>query len=313
MDHLRHACLLLLLRIGPVLSGQDDPLFHWPLDAASGTQVQDIASGQHGMLQSGAVWMPGAGQHGGAVHFDGVGGRITLPPCDITTGNPGFTLALWCRPGTVHAGERVLIAKTSGPDAADHIWSLSLVNATALRFRLKAGGTTTTLDTPGSSVFSGTWYHVAATYDGSMMRLYLNGSLISFTARSGLIGFHPQAPASMGARAGGEAPYGGYLDDVRIYDRALSAMDVVLLMFEVVTTGIGNKAAPPFHVAEGVLHLKAGPWSGFRIADASGRIILQRRLARGQQQGALPGKAGEVRLLLLEGPAGIKSYPVMLQ
>ena len=69
------------------------------------------------------------------------------------------------------------------------------------------------------------WTHLAVTYDGSNLRLYVNGTLVRTTAMSGSMA------ASTGVlRLGGNSVWGewfsGLMDDVRIYNRALSTAEV---------------------------------------------------------------------------------------
>ena len=69
------------------------------------------------------------------------------------------------------------------------------------------------------------WSHLAVTYDNTALRLYVNGTLVATTAVSGPI------PVSTGVlRMGGNSIWGewfsGKLDDVRIYNRALSAGEI---------------------------------------------------------------------------------------
>lgn len=72
-----------------------------------------------------------------------------------------------------------------------------------------------------------TWYHVAATYDGSAWKLYLNGNLEKTTAESGTL------PSTSGYLYIGNS-YGvynlnGYIDDLRMYNRALSGNEIQAL------------------------------------------------------------------------------------
>jgi hypothetical protein len=90
------------------------------------------------------------------------------------------------------------------------------------------GGTAT-------SVPLNAWTHLAATYDGSALRLYVNGTQVSTLAVSGSI------VATGGAvKIGGNSIWGEYfkgmIDDVRIYNRALSATEVQSDMSTPVTT-----------------------------------------------------------------------------
>ena len=69
------------------------------------------------------------------------------------------------------------------------------------------------------------WTHLAGTYDGATLRLYVNGVLVSSRAQTGTI---PISTSPL--QIGGDSNYGQYfpgkIDEVRIYSRALSAADI---------------------------------------------------------------------------------------
>lgn len=247
------------------------PVFHWPLDESSGT-VAHAWGGANGMLVGGTLWDPGGGHHQGAARFDGVDDRIVLGPCDITTGNAGFTISLWSKPDFVTGMERTLIAKATGPLLNDHVWSIAFVNGSALRFRLRTGGIVGELTTPPSSLFGGNWYHIVGVYDGTEMRLYVNAGLMGALPKGGLIGLHPQAPAVLGALSTGVHPFSGWIDDVRIYDRALTDLEIINLLFETLTTGLRDEEARATSLAE--LLQGASPYARITVHDALGRELL---------------------------------------
>ncbi len=69
------------------------------------------------------------------------------------------------------------------------------------------------------------WSHLATTYDGATVRLYVNGALVGSLPFAGAI------PASTGPlRLGGNSVWGewfaGLIDEVRVYNRALSASEI---------------------------------------------------------------------------------------
>lgn len=236
---MKHALLLLALPALQVIRAQQ-PAFHWPLDESSGT-VAHAWGGSDGILAGGTTWDPLGGHHQGAARFDGVDDRIILGPCDITSGDGTMTISLWTKPDFVTGMERTLIAKAIGPQAADHVWSITFVNGSALRFRLKTGGNTAELTTSPSSLFGGNWYHIVGVFDGAEMRLYVNAGLLGSMPRTGIVGMHPQAPASIGALSTGSQPYSGWIDDVRIYDRALDLNEITDLLFATMTTHLAEE------------------------------------------------------------------------
>jgi hypothetical protein len=80
-----------------------------------------------------------------------------------------------------------------------------------------------------SALAVNTWSHLVTTFDGSTLRLYVNGVMVESAAVNGA------AAVSSGAlRIGGNAVWGEYfkgrIDDVRIYNRALSPAEIQLDM-----------------------------------------------------------------------------------
>ena len=84
------------------------------------------------------------------------------------------------------------------------------------------------------------WSHIAATYDGATLRLYLNGTLVSSQARTGAI-----ATSTNPLQIGGDSIYGqffqGAIDEVRIYNRALAQAEIQADM----NTPLGISIIPP--------------------------------------------------------------------
>lgn len=293
------AAALLLFRLACAQAG---PVFHWPLDESSGTVAQPVAGSSPGVLSGGVVWDPLGGHHQGAARFDGVDDRILIGPCDLTNGGDGITLSVWVNPDFVTAMERTLIAKTTGPQPADHQWSVSFVNASAVRFRLNAGGTTTELSTSPSSIFSGTWYHIVASYDGTQMRIHVNGALMAATPKTGSIGVAPQTPGSLGARSTGTAPFSGWIDDARIYARALSDPEIIGLLFETLTTGLPTSTRPTLSLHNGAIALPTGAWDHLRLFSTSGAFLAEQRLQAGSNAVDLDIPSAGLYLVCLTGP-----------
>ncbi len=74
------------------------------------------------------------------------------------------------------------------------------------------------------------WYHAAATYDGSTMRLYLNGTQVGSVAKSGSLSRGRNVPVNIGRSPEGSNYLRGTIDDVRIYSSALTGTEIAALV-----------------------------------------------------------------------------------
>jgi hypothetical protein len=129
-----------------------------------------------------------------------------------------------------------LISKAIGGSGEEHWFmvSSSRVSGTkVLRFRLKTDGTTGEVkaDTATGNIELDVWTHAAAVWDGATMRLYKNGVEVGSTAKGGTLSTNPDAKVSIGNQPAetGDRPWDGLIDDVRIYDRALSVDEIAEL------------------------------------------------------------------------------------
>ena len=223
---------------------------HWKFDEGSGDIAHDSSgSGHDGTLMGDTQWMPGI--IGGALAFDGYSDQannttdpgninwVSVDPFDVF--GSGITMAAWIRPDGFDITDARIVTKQKTWSSIDIWWMLSTyTDGTALRMRLKTddgggdGGTTTMWSDTGY-LEVGVWSHVAATYDGSMMRLYHNGIEIMSTNKTGTIQTDPTAAVAicnspLGDPGGLRATFHGLLDDLRIYDSALGEQELLGIM-----------------------------------------------------------------------------------
>jgi len=202
---------------------------HWPFDETSGPLASDVVGGQNGTLFGGPVWRPTGGRVGGALEFDGTDDVVDIGSMDISS-TSGMTIAMWIRPSQFLGSSR-LISKTTSSVEQAHYWMISTYSNTALRFRLRAGGVTSTLFSAPGELEIDQWYHVACTYDQNEMRIYGNGTLLVSLPKTGVIDVNAAVAAAIGDQplGAGSDPFAGDIDDVRIYSRALIESEIVAL------------------------------------------------------------------------------------
>lgn len=206
-----------------------DLLAYWPFDESGGSTAEDISGNHHhGTLVNSPVWQQGL--HGNALRFNGTNSHVNLHNLDIPGG--ALTLAAWVRAESFPTQQNRILSKATGTAESDYLWMLSTINAANNpRFRLRTGGSTATLIGSGS-LTAGIWHHVAATYDGAHMRLYLDGELVGSLAKTGLLDQAPSVPAWIGGQppTATQHPWHGLIDDVRIYTQALTQEEILHIM-----------------------------------------------------------------------------------
>jgi hypothetical protein len=184
----------------------------------SGTAAVDSAAGLNPGTLSGPT-RSASGRFGAALAFDGVNDRVDVADSaslDLTT---GMTLEAWVRPDS--GGWRTALLKERPGGLAYALYSSTDSNTPSAELRTSASP-----ETRGPSALpTGTWSHLATTYDGATLRLYVNGTQVSSKAVTGSL-----AVTTGALRIGGNAIWGEYfagvLDEVRVYNRALTAGEI---------------------------------------------------------------------------------------
>lgn len=193
-------------------------LAKWKLDEGSGGAANDASgSGRHATLAGGPAWV--AGVFGGALDFDGVN-DAAASATSFLSNRSAFSLCAWIRPGST--GNRVGLLGQN--DAIE----FGFISAGSLQIWTPGGGSLTTpYPFPMNS-----WHHVAATGDGSALRVYFDGvqaaTAPNVTANYGSSSF----PVRFGGGGIFDASgnfFDGSMDDVRVYGVALSPASIALL------------------------------------------------------------------------------------
>lgn len=169
-----------------------------------------------------------AGRSGQGIRFDGVDDRINIP--DSTALRPAsFTLSAWFKADSFATAFAVISKpRTAAPWSSPFTsWLIRVNNSSTIEFGLANAGYSGTTAT-GLTMVSGQWYHVVMTYDGTTRVGYLNGTQVLSNSFTAPVSYAAQ-PVLIGADHGA-SPVGdmtrGVIDEVRIYNRALSTNEV---------------------------------------------------------------------------------------
>ncbi len=164
----------------------------------------------------------------GSYFFDGgVGSYLSVPDSTDFTINT-ITLSLWLKPDTTSEGGASLVCKGTG--GGGEVWCIDVYGSTYRFFFYPSGGGGLAVQVIGTSSITTDWTQVTATYDGKIARLYVNGKEEAESAYEGLLDSNTH-DISIGCRQSGggdyDACYHGLIDDVKIYDGALSPAEVL--------------------------------------------------------------------------------------
>jgi hypothetical protein len=218
------------------------PVAMWKLDETSGTTAADSSGNAlKGTLgnYSASGWT--AGKIGGALNFNGVSNIVTVGSPAALTNLARYTVAAWIKPRSL--GELKLGRIVNKRSAAG--WALFLNTDGSAFFRQTFSTTEGAWSTPANSVALGAWLHVAVAYDSSSSAnrpvFYINGKLVTTTVRAAPAGSRSSDAASLltiGNTSTLERTFDGAIDDVRIYNRILTATEIGTLV-TAMPTGTG--------------------------------------------------------------------------
>ncbi len=190
-----------------------------------GTSVADASGNGHTGVISGALWTT-AGRFGSALSFDGSNDMVTVADSNLLDLTTAMTLSAWVFP-TAHgngAWRNVLIKERPDGEVYNLYSNVNTNVPTVYVVRSAAPGTP--LDARATTQLPlNAWTHLAATHDGTTLRLYVNGAQVGSRAVSGSL-----LTSTGTLRIGGNTLWGeffqGMIDEVRIYNRALSQGEI---------------------------------------------------------------------------------------
>jgi len=209
------------------------PVGVWKLDEGSGTAARDSSgNGNNGVLSGGATWVPGV--FGSAVALDGSTGEVKVTDNNALEPATAVTVSAWVKavgsPGTY----RYIVAKGGNQCIAASYGLYTGLNG-GLEFYVSQhhGATFGLSPDAGQGVWDGNWHLAIGTYDGTTIRLYIDGVQVgSGTPQTGALEYLLQSSNDFYI---GNYPscqphhFQGDVDEVMVWARALSAAEITAL------------------------------------------------------------------------------------
>ena len=214
----------------------------YSFNEGTGTSAADASgNGLTGTLTNGAAW--GSGRNAGAVQLDGTDDFVDLgnPAALQLTGST--TISAWINSSSFPVDDAAIVSRRTAASAGYQLDTTIDRGPRTIGFKLTNSTGGQMFRYGATALQLNTWYHVAGVYDAASatLHVYLNGQL-NDGALVGTVTSTQQNPSSnvnVGRRPTG-FNFGGRIDDVRIYGRALSQLEIQTDM----NTAVGGGSPP---------------------------------------------------------------------
>ena len=222
---MKHLYIATLIALVTVTSANADKslLAHWTFDGESVSACEDASGKGNNASMSGKVnRIPGVS--GTAIGLDGKH-KLSIPGKPDFSQLKGITLSAWVLP-TDLSNYREIFRKEDGDNRV--LFSFQS-HGKILSLGLNIDGyVECDAQINPSSVLDGKWHHLAATYNTKTLMVFLDGKKVGNVSRNGKIKAGGSAPGYIGSTNGREC-FQGAMDDLRIYNRALSDKEIAKL------------------------------------------------------------------------------------
>jgi hypothetical protein len=231
----------------PIQTPKQAPVAAYSFDEGEGETAEDLTGEGHTGTVEGAEWA--RGRYGDSLKFDGED-MVTIPASEELNLTEEFTLEAWVKPEVEGEYGHLFVKE----DTAEEQTAYAITkHESRLLARLGIPGVEE--ESPTETLELGSWQHIAATYDGDRVRLYVNGELVGDAAVAEIL-------STDGAlRIGGadlwwsDEGFKGRIDEVRIYNRALGAGE------------IGGDSAAPIQTPQ------QGPLAAYSFDEGEGETV----------------------------------------
>lgn len=213
---------------GPVPAADPDLVAWWRFEEPGAAASDSSGRRNDGELRMGAARADG--KSGRAVSFNGAEAHVLVPDSPTLAGfTDRITVAAWVCPQSAQTGWRFVATRPMNPGTGEQFWLGFDQGKYAFGVEAAAGEKWAV----GPQAPAGQWAHMAGTYDGARVRIYLNGEEAGSAECTGPVRILPRFLV-LGARVNHEtgAPghaFSGLIDEVALYRRALAPAEVQAL------------------------------------------------------------------------------------
>jgi hypothetical protein len=209
----------------------DQPVWYWRLGESAAAAARD----EVGLNDGTCIGMPTVGEPGAlacdddtVVRLDGGDQYINFDDIFEFSGTASFFVEVWMKADIVDSDDRYIVSHRKDPRTTPAVgWGLYIVDQHLDFRRWFADSSRDVANVPIDQIALDRYIHIVATYDGSNMRLYVDGLLVAEassidaidTTDAHLLAGRPYVDAT-------QDHFAGLIDEIAIYDVALDATRV---------------------------------------------------------------------------------------
>ncbi|MBN65615.1 MAG: hypothetical protein CMA74_04380, partial [Euryarchaeota archaeon] len=240
-----------------------------PSEVEDGVWCDELNGDVEGASTAAGVW-------GNGLNFDGVNDYVEIADDDALDFTTAMSVGAWFKSDGI-TSDQVILSKWYDSGSNDKSYKFYLINNGAndkLRIRIQVGSSHIQCSTD-SNISPDVWNHAIATYDGTNIKIYLNGDLDKTCSGSGTIrtSSSPLIIGNLDGISGSE--FDGILDDVSLWNDAITSSDVEKIYWggdfvRPVVNASGGDYVFKLAAAESQLKFFEAQYSGSSSGDSDG-------------------------------------------
>ncbi|MBI3985063.1 MAG: DUF2341 domain-containing protein [Candidatus Levybacteria bacterium] len=201
----------------------------WTVDCSSESVLDSSGSGNGGASCPNSTGPAGGavGKFGNAGSFDGSNDYVDIDDSTSLRPSTAISVGAWLKPGSAtQAGFGIIDKRYAEGDDPYNSYIIDVEGSTYhYMFCISNGTAGSQTCVYSTTSLTTNWTNVMGTYDGSTMKIYVNGILEGSTPKTGTIGYS-SLPLRIGCALAGSQCFNGTIDETRIYNRALDSREV---------------------------------------------------------------------------------------
>jgi hypothetical protein len=214
--------------VTPPLPSDVNLTAYFPLDETTGNNALDVVTKTSGIINGSPQKLPGiSGNH---LVFNGTTDFVDTQQLMPFLKTDSFTISFWINFNDHSARASAAAGLVGKGHYYLSTWDLFLQNNHAIRFELGSASVGDGGGVTSSVLAIGEWHHITAVYDNTAVSIYTDGDLNNTSTNTSSVDFNSANTVRLGERVGDAARrLDGSLDEVRIYNKALTATEIKAL------------------------------------------------------------------------------------